>query len=128
MNLKKVFLCGITAAYILTALPCTPAYALTLEQLSTDSSSIDVYFHDDGADLTTLTKENITATLDGTSIPIKSFEQSEERVNYMFLLTDGLHNIGPSKEELVHTLQQWETLSRSKYFFSFYLKIACDFF
>ena len=86
MNLKKVFLCGITAAYILTALPCTPAYALTLEQLSTDSSSIDVYFHDDGADLTTLTKENITATLDGTSIPIKSFEQSEERVNYMFLL------------------------------------------
>ena len=86
MNLKKFFLCGITAAYILTALPCTPAYALTLEQLSTDSSSIDVYFHDDGADLTTLTKENITATLDGTSIPIKSFEQSEERVNYMFLL------------------------------------------
>lgn len=53
-----------------------------------------------------------------------TMELDSTKVNYMFLLTDGLHNIGPSKEELVHTLQQWETLSRSKYFFSFYVMLT----
>lgn len=86
MKFKKSFLYGMASACLCTALSCTPVHALTLEQLSTDSTSIDVYFHDDGVDLSSLSSGQITATLDGTEITITDFEQTKQRLNYIFLL------------------------------------------
>ncbi len=86
MRLKKFLLCVMAIVCLLTSLPLTTVYAITLEQLSTDSTSIDVHFHDDGADLTTLTKDNIFATLDGSPIEVESLGQAKQRTNYTFLL------------------------------------------
>ena len=46
------------------------------------------------------------------------------KVNYMFLLTDGLHNTGPSLEDLHERLRAWDTISRGKYYFSFYVMLT----
>lgn len=46
------------------------------------------------------------------------------KVNYMFLLTDGLHNNGPSKEELYNLLDEWESMSSNKYYFAFYWSLV----
>ena len=46
------------------------------------------------------------------------------KVNYMLLLTDGLHNCGPSKEELFARLEQWDSIRSKKYFFSFYVMLT----
>ena len=46
------------------------------------------------------------------------------KVNYMFLLTDGLHNFGPNKEDLFARLEQWDSIRSKKYFFSFYVMLT----
>lgn len=46
------------------------------------------------------------------------------KVNYMFLLTDGLHNCGPSQDELFERLKQWESIRSKKYFFAFYVMLT----
>ena len=46
------------------------------------------------------------------------------KINYMFLLTDGLHNWGTEKEALYETLKQWETFSEGKYMFAFYVMLT----
>ena len=46
------------------------------------------------------------------------------KVNYMFLLTDGLHNCGPEKEKLYQQLRDWEELSAGKYMFAFYVMLT----
>ncbi len=46
------------------------------------------------------------------------------KVNYIFLLTDGLHNCGPSKDELFDRLKQWESIRSKKYFFAFYVMLT----
>lgn len=51
-------------------------------------------------------------------------ELDSTKVNYMFLLTDGLHNTGVSKEELLGTLRMWEEVAKNKYFFSFYVMLT----
>jgi len=46
------------------------------------------------------------------------------KVNYMFLLTDGLHNCGPSKDELFYRLKQWQSIRDKKYYFAFYVMLT----
>lgn len=48
------------------------------------------------------------------------------KVNYMFLLTDGLHNSGPDKEVLYERLKAWDTICEGKYFFSFYVMLTTN--
>lgn len=46
------------------------------------------------------------------------------KINYLFLLTDGLHNSGPSKEELFSRLQEWSDFSHGKYLYAFYVMLT----
>ena len=51
-------------------------------------------------------------------------EIDSTKVNYLFLLTDGLHNCGPSKEELFERLSEWQDFAQGHYFFSFYVMLT----
>lgn len=46
------------------------------------------------------------------------------KVNYMFLLTDGLHNTGPSKDVLFERLNNWQNLSSGHYYYAFYVMLT----
>ena len=46
------------------------------------------------------------------------------KVNYMFLLTDGLHNYGPSIEALYQRLSEWGDYSQGRYMFAFYVMLT----
>lgn len=46
------------------------------------------------------------------------------KVNYIFLLTDGLHNCGPSKEILFQRLANFGASSYEKYMFAFYMMLT----
>lgn len=46
------------------------------------------------------------------------------KVNYLFLLTDGLHNYGGPKELLHKRLRDWEQFSMRNYFFAFYVMLT----
>lgn len=46
------------------------------------------------------------------------------KVNYLFLLTDGLHNNGPSKEELYNRLRSWGDSSKDKIAYAFYVMLT----
>ena len=48
------------------------------------------------------------------------------KINYIFLLTDGLHNCGPRTEELYNRLRAWEEQSQDKYMFAFYVMLTPD--
>lgn len=48
------------------------------------------------------------------------------KINYIFLLTDGLHNCGPKTEELYNRLRAWEEQSQDKYMFAFYVMLTPD--
>lgn len=51
-------------------------------------------------------------------------EIDSTRINYIFLLTDGLHNCGPEKEVLYERLKAWEGVSQNKYYFAFYVMLT----
>ena len=51
-------------------------------------------------------------------------EIDTSKINYLFLLTDGLHNCGPSKESLYQSLSEWGITAKDKYFFSFYVMLT----
>lgn len=46
------------------------------------------------------------------------------KVNYLFLLTDGLHNCGVEKEVLYQNLKDWQDISAGKYMFAFYVMLT----
>lgn len=46
------------------------------------------------------------------------------QTNYVFLLTDGLHNCGTEKEILYKNLKKWDTLSAGKYMYAFYVMLT----
>lgn len=51
-------------------------------------------------------------------------ELDSTKVNYLFLLTDGLHNCGPSADSLYNRLATWKDISDGKYMFSFYVMLT----
>lgn len=48
----------------------------------------------------------------------------ESMINYVFLLTDGLHNTGVPIDNLYERLKSWETYTRNKYIFGFYVMLT----
>ena len=46
------------------------------------------------------------------------------KVNYIFLLTDGLHNCGPSPDALYQKLSKWGESTAGKYVFAFYVMLT----
>ena len=46
------------------------------------------------------------------------------KINYVFLLTDGLHNAGVPKENLYEMLKSWEKYTQNKYIFGFYVMLT----
>lgn len=46
------------------------------------------------------------------------------KVNYLFMLTDGLHNTGPDKKELLDGISNWKEFSKDKYYYSFYVMLT----
>jgi hypothetical protein len=51
-------------------------------------------------------------------------ELDSTKVNYLFLLTDGLHNHGVEKEVLYKRLQEWQYIAKDKYMFAFYVMLT----
>lgn len=46
------------------------------------------------------------------------------KINYMFMLTDGIHNTGDPVDSLYHELQSWHHKARGKYQFAFYVLLS----
>ena len=46
------------------------------------------------------------------------------KINYLFLLTDGLHNNGPTKDTLFERLRSWENIAKGKYNYAFYVMLT----
>ena len=67
-------------------------------------------------------KKGDTNVADAWSRGVQEIDSS--RVNYVFLLTDGLHNCGPEKNVLYERLRDWETLSANNYYFAFYVMLT----
>lgn len=51
-------------------------------------------------------------------------ELDSTKVNYMFLLTDGLHNCGVEKDSLYSELASWTDISKGQYMFAFYVMLT----
>lgn len=67
-------------------------------------------------------KQGDTNVADAWTMGVSCLDST--KVNYMFLLTDGLHNCGPSQDELFYRLKQWEFIRSKKYFFAFYVMLT----
>lgn len=67
-------------------------------------------------------KRGDTNIADAWSKAVSSLDST--KINYIFLLTDGLHNCGPSKEELFSRLEEWGNCSHGKYYFAFYVMLT----
>ena len=74
------------AAVAVVLLFTTNAGAVSLEQIQPVMPQIDVYIRDGDTALDTLTAEDITATLDDTSLRVTLLEPSEQGVFYIFML------------------------------------------
>lgn len=48
----------------------------------------------------------------------------DQKINYLFLLTDGRHNYGDSMDALLDRLRAWGNLSKGKYLFAFYVMLT----
>lgn len=51
-------------------------------------------------------------------------ELDSTKVNYLFLLTDGLHNCGPEVDSLYSKISSWSDVSAGKYMFAFYVMLT----
>lgn len=74
------------AALIFALLLSTPALAVTIEQAQAVMPRIDVYFYEDGGDLTGLTEDDVTASLDGLPLEVKELSKSEQGIFYVYML------------------------------------------
>lgn len=46
------------------------------------------------------------------------------KINYLFLITDGLHNTGPEKNVLYEHIDKWEDIANNHYYFAFYIMLT----
>lgn len=46
------------------------------------------------------------------------------KVNYLFLITDGLHNTGPEKNILYEHIDNWGNIANDHYYFAFYIMLT----
>ena len=50
----------------------------------------------------------------------------DSKINYMFMLTDGIHNFGEPIDSLYTALNSWEDKTKGKYQFAFYVMLTKD--
>ena len=50
----------------------------------------------------------------------------DSKINYMFMLTDGIHNFGEPIDSLYQSLSRWEDKTKGKYQFAFYVMLTKD--
>lgn len=48
----------------------------------------------------------------------------DSKINYLFMLTDGVHNYGPPIEDLYQALNEWHNQTNGKYEFAFYVLLT----
>ena len=46
------------------------------------------------------------------------------KINYLFLITDGLHNTGPEKDILYQHIDSWKDIAENHYYFAFYIMLT----
>ena len=46
------------------------------------------------------------------------------KVNYLFLITDALHNTGPEKDVLYQHIDAWKDIAEDHYYFAFYIMLT----
>jgi len=51
-------------------------------------------------------------------------ELNPKKINYLFLLTDGLHNTGAEKNQLNDLIRNWSEISANTYNFAFYVMLT----
>jgi hypothetical protein len=77
-----------------------------------------------------LSRINALRVLPGDTNIIAAWEYGitqldRKKINYMFLLTDGRHNVGGTMDQLLDRLRAWEGLSGGKYlYYSFYVMLT----
>lgn len=77
-----------------------------------------------------LSRINALKVLPGDTNIIAAWEYGitqldRKKINYMFLLTDGRHNVGGTMDQLLDRLRAWEGLSGGKYmYYSFYVMLT----
>lgn len=65
-----------------------------------------------------------TNIADAWDAGVAALDSSLNKVNYLFLLTDGLNNCGHDDSVLYRKLNEWGLLSKDRYFFSFYVMLT----
>jgi len=73
-------------AVLLSILCAAPAGAVSLEQVQPVMPQIDVFIRNDGTDLSALTREDVTADMDGVPLEVELLEPSGQGIFYVFLL------------------------------------------
>lgn len=73
---------------------------------------------------------NLTTITGDTNI-LDAWKKGEEllnpdKINYMFMLTDGVHNCGEPIDSLYKSLDNWHKLTQGKYQFAFYVLLSED--
>lgn len=73
---------------------------------------------------------NLETKLGDTNI-LDAWRAGEElldstKINYMFMLTDGVHNYGEPIDSLYQTLKKWHIKTQGKYQFAFYVLLTQD--
>lgn len=64
----------------------TGALAVSVEQTQLCMPEIDVYLYEDGNDLSEVTADDITATLDGEPLGVRDFGKGEQGIFYVYML------------------------------------------
>lgn len=68
------------------------------------------------------TKHGDTNILDAWNKGVEYLD--EKKINYLFMLTDGVHNYGSPIEELYRVLNSWHEHTKGKYEFAFYVLLT----
>lgn len=81
-QVSRWLLCALTAVLLV----CTAAGAVGVEQIQVSLPRVDLYVHATGENFRELTREQISATLDGSPLEVESFQPSEQGIFYIFML------------------------------------------
>ena len=67
-------------------------------------------------------KKGDTNIADAWSLGVSKIDTT--KINYLFILTDGLHNFGPKKGVLYDRLSSWGDFAAEHYYFAFYVMLT----
>ncbi|MEG1632962.1 MAG: VWA domain-containing protein [Oscillospiraceae bacterium] len=76
----------LTIFIMLAALMCGGATAVVVEQVQLCMPSVDVYLYESNDELSTLKAEDISASLGGAPLAVKSFGRAEQGIYYVYML------------------------------------------